>query len=182
MNRHIQKLSITLISLTMVLSGCGKADPDNHSWTINEETIANAIALNSRIISHEGDLVIRLESEEVTFNSNFTKDAILIRDMGLELLEKDDEDNILSYEDIKAVSLTDYSADVVSFGTTVEITIPKAFKKSSFGAIIAPYATNKGVMAYASFSGSETAITLSEGKFEQIGRPPRNPVPISPST
>jgi len=169
MNRHIQKLSITLISLTMVLSGCGKADPDNHSWTINEEAIANAIALNSRIISHEGDLVIRLESEEVTFNSNFTKDAILIRDMGLELPEKDDEDNILTYEDIKAVSLTDYVADVVSFGAAVEITIPKAFKDSSFGAIIAPYATNKGVMAYASFSGSESVISLSEGNFEQIG-------------
>ena len=169
MNRHVKKLSITLISLTMVLSGCGKADPDNHSWTINEETIENAIALNSRIISHEGDLVIRLESEEVTFNSNFTKDAILIRDMGLELPEKDDEDNILSYKDIKAVSLTDYVADVVSFGAAVEITIPKASKDSSFGAIIAPYATNKGVMAYASFSGSESVISLSEGNFEQIG-------------
>lgn len=165
----MKKSFISLVSLTMVLSGCGKADPDNHSWTINEETIANAIALNSRIISHESDLVIRLESEEVTFNSNFTKDAILIRDMGLELPEKDDEDNILSYEDIKAVSLTDYVADVVSFGAAIEITIPKAFKNSSFGAVIAPYATNKGVMAYASFSGSESVITLSEGKFEQIG-------------
>lgn len=169
MNRHIQKLSITLISLTMVLSGCGKADPDNHSWTINEETIANAVALNSRIISHEGDLVIRLESNEITFNSNFTKDAILIRDMGLELPKKDDKNKILSYEDIKAVSLTDYAADVVSSGAAVEITIPKAFKNSSFGAVIAPYATDKGVMAYASFSGSESVISLSEGKFEQIG-------------
>lgn len=165
----MKKSFISLVSFTMVLSGCGKADPDNHSWTINEEAIANAIALNSQIISHEGDLVIRLESEEVTFNSNFTKDAILIRDMGLELPEKDDEDNILTYEDIKTVSLTDYAADVVSSGAAIEITIPKAFKDSSFGAIIAPYATNKGVMAYASFSGSESVITLSEGKFEQIG-------------
>ena len=169
MNRHMKKSFIALVSLTMVLSGCEKADPDNHSWTINEETAANAIPLNSRIISHEGDLVVRLESEEVTFNSNFSKDAILIRDMGLELPENADKDNVLSYRDIKAVSLTDYAADVVSFGAAVEITIPKAYKESSFGAIIAPYATNKGVMAYASFSGAESVITLSEGKFEQIG-------------
>ena len=140
MNRHIQKLSISLISLTMVLSGCGKADPDNHSWVIDDQTIENAIPLNSFIVSHERDLVVRLEAEGVTFNSNFTKDAILIRDMGLELPEEDDEDNILSYKDIKAVSLTDYAADVVSFGAAVEITIPKAFKDSSFGAIVAPYA------------------------------------------
>ena len=169
MNRHMKKSFLGLVSFTMVLSGCGKADPDNHSWTINEETVENAVALNSQIISHEGDLVIRLEGSEITFNSKFSKDAILIRDMGLELPEKDDEDNILSYEDIKAVSLTDYAADVVSFGAAVEITIPKAFKDSSFGAIIAPYATNKGVMAYATFSGSESVIKLSEGKFEQIG-------------
>ena len=108
MNRHIQKLSITLISLTMVLSGCGKADPDNHSWVIDDQTIENAIPLNSLIVSHERDLVVRLEAEGVTFNSNFTKDAILIRDMGLELPEKEG-DNTLSYEDIKAVSLTDYA-------------------------------------------------------------------------
>lgn len=169
MNRHIQKLSITLISLTMVLSGCGKADPDNHSWVIDNQAIENAIPLNSLIVSHERDLVVRLEAEGVTFNSNFTKDAILIRDMGLELPKKDVKDKILSYEDIKAVSLSDYSANVVSSGSAIEITIPKAFKNSSFGAIIAPYATNEGVMAYASFSGSESAITLSEGNFEQIG-------------
>ena len=169
MNRHIQKLSITLISLTMVLSGCGKADPDNHSWVIDNQAIENAIPLNSLIVSHERDLVVRLEAEGVTFNSNFTKDAILIRDMGLELPKKDVKDKILSYEDIKAVSLSDYSANVVSSGSAIEITIPKAFKNSSFGAIIAPYATDKRVMAYASFSGSESVITLSEGKFEQIG-------------
>lgn len=169
MNRHIQKLSITLISLTMVLSGCGKADPDNHSWVIDNQAIENAIPLNSLIVSHERDLVVRLEAEGVTFNSSFTKDAILIRDMGLELPKKDVKDKILSYEDIKAVSLSDYSANVVSSGSAIEITIPKAFKKSSFGAIIAPYATDKRVMAYASFSGSESVITLSEGKFEQIG-------------
>ena len=169
MNRHIQKLSITLISLTMVLSGCGKADPDNHSWVIDNQAIENAIPLNSLIVSHERDLVVRLEAEGVTFNSNFTKDAILIRDMGLELPKKDVKDKILSYEDIKAVSLSDYSANVVSSGSAIEITIPKNLKESSFGAIIAPYATDKRVMAYASFSGSETAITLSEGKFEQIG-------------
>ena len=169
MNRHIKKLSITLISLTMVLSGCGKADPDNHSWVIDNQAIENAIPLNSLIVSHERDLVVRLEAEGVTFNSNFTKDAILIRDMGLELPKKDVKDKILSYEDIKAVSLSDYSANVVSSDSAIEITIPKAFKNSSFGAIIAPYATNEGVMAYASFSGSESVITLSEGKFEQIG-------------
>jgi len=169
MNRHIQKLSITLISFTMVLSGCGKADPDNHSWVIDNQAIENAIPLNSLIVSHERDLVVRLEAEGVTFNSNFTKDAILIRDMGLELPKKDVKDKILSYEDIKAVSLSDYSANVVSSGSAIEITIPKAFKNSSFGAIIAPYATDKRVMAYASFSGSESVITLSEGKFEQIG-------------
>jgi len=153
----------------MVLSGCGKADPDNHSWVIDNQAIENAIPLNSLIVSHERDLVVRLEAEGVTFNSNFTKDAILIRDMGLELPKKDVKDKILSYEDIKAVSLSDYSANVVSSGSAIEITIPKAFKNSSFGAIIAPYATDKRVMAYASFSGSESVITLSEGKFEQIG-------------
>ena len=153
----------------MVLSGCGKADPDNHSWVIDNQAIENAIPLNSLIVSHERNLVVRLEAEGVTFNSNFTKDAILIRDMGLELPKKDVKDKILSYEDIKAVSLSDYSANVVSSGSAIEITIPKAFKNSSFGAIIAPYATDKRVMAYASFSGSESAITLSEGKFEQIG-------------
>lgn len=168
MNRHIQKLSITLISLTMVLSGCGKADPDNHSWVIDNQAIENAIPLNSLIVSHERDLVVRLEAEGVTFNSNFTKDAILIRDMGL-ALPNQEGDNILTYDEIKAVSLSDYSANVVSSGSAIEITIPKAFKKSSFGAIIAPYATDKRVMAYASFSGSESAITLSEGNFEQIG-------------
>ena len=153
----------------MVLSGCGKADPDNHSWVIDNQAIENAIPLNSLIVSHERDLVVRLEAEGVTFNSSFTKDAILIRDMGLELPKKDVKDKILSYEDIKAVSLSDYSANVVSSGSAIEITIPKAFKNSSFGAIIAPYATDKRVMAYASFSGSESVITLSEGKFEQIG-------------
>ena len=168
MNRHIQKLSITLISLTMVLSGCGKADPDNHSWIIDNQAIENAIPLNSLIVSHERDLVVRLEAEGVTFNSNFTKDAILIRDMGL-ALPNQEGDNTLTYDEIKAVSLSDYSANVVSSGSAIEITIPKAFKDSSFGAIIAPYATDKRVMAYASFSGSESAITLSEGKFEQIG-------------
>lgn len=153
----------------MVLSGCGKADPDNHSWVIDNQAIENAIPLNSLIVSNERDLVVRLEAEGVTFNSSFTKDAILIRDMGLELPKKDVKDKILSYEDIKAVSLSDYSANVVSSGSAIEITIPKAFKNSSFGAIIAPYATDKRVMAYASFSGSESVITLSEGKFEQIG-------------
>ena len=153
----------------MVLSGCGKADPDNHSWVIDNQAIENAIPLNSLIVSHERDLVVRLEAEGVTFNSSFTKDAILIRDMGLELPKKDVKDKILSYEDIKAVSLSDYSANVVSSGSAIEITIPKAFKNSSFGAIIAPYATDKRVMAYASFSGSESVITLSEGKLEQIG-------------
>lgn len=169
MNRHIQKLSITLISLTMVLSGCGKADPDNHSWVIDDQTIENAISLNSLIVSHERDLVVRLEGEGVTFNSNFSKDAILIRDMGKDLPEQDDDDNTLTYDEIKAVSLTDYSADVVSFGNAIEITIPKALKDSSFGAIVAPYANSKGVIAYASFSGSEAVITMSEGNFEQIG-------------
>lgn len=168
MNRHIQKLSITLISLTMVLSGCGKADPDNHSWVIDNQAIENAIPLNSLIVSHERELVVRLEAEGVTFNSNFTKDAILIRDMGL-ALPNQEGDNILTYDEIKAVSLSDYSANVVSSGSAIEITIPKNLKESSFGAIIAPYANNKGVIAYSSFSGSEAAITLSEGKFEQIG-------------
>ncbi len=152
----------------MVLSGCGKADPDNHSWVIDNQAIENAIPLNSLIVSHERDLVVRLEAEGVTFNSNFTKDAILIRDMGLELPNQKG-DNTLTYDEIKAVSLSDYSANVVSSGSAIEITIPKNLKESSFGAIIAPYATDKRVMAYASFSGSESVISLSEGKFEQIG-------------
>lgn len=152
----------------MVLSGCGKADPDNHSWVIDNQAIENAIPLNSLIVSHERELVVRLEAEGVTFNSNFTKDAILIRDMGL-ALPNQEGDNILTYDEIKAVSLSDYSANVVSSGSAIEITIPKNLKESSFGAIIAPYANNKGVIAYSSFSGSEAAITLSEGKFEQIG-------------
>lgn len=173
MNRHTQKFFISVISFTMVLSGCGKADPDNHSWVINDETIENAVALNSRIVSYDYDLVVHLEGnfngEKITFNSDFPKDAILIRDMGLDLPEMGEDDNVLTYEEIKSVSITDYSVNVVSFGSALEITIPRALKDSSFGAIVAPYANSKGVIAYASFSGVESVITMSEGNFEQIG-------------
>ena len=167
MKRRMKRSTVVLLSGAMVLAGCGQSN--SSAWTINEETVNNAVALNSRIISHSSDLIVRLEGEGIVFNSSLNKDAILIRDIAKELPENTETSSYLTYQQIKAVSIDDYSVDVVSSGKALEITIPSSLKNASYGAIIAPYANDKGVMAYADFSGYESIIKASEGNFERIG-------------
>ncbi|MBQ4183180.1 MAG: hypothetical protein II619_06495, partial [Bacilli bacterium] len=167
MERRMKRSTVVLLSGAMVLAGCGQSN--SSAWTINEETVNNAVALNSRIISHNSDLIVRLEGEGVVFNSSLNKDAILIRDIAKELPEDTETSSYLTYQQIKAVSIDDYSVDVVSSGKALEITIPSSLKNASYGAIIAPYANDKGVIAYADFSGYESIVKASEGNFERIG-------------
>ena len=168
--RLIKKPALILLSGAMVLAGCSQTSPDGGAWKIDEDAVNKAVSLNSEIVSHNSDLIVRLESDGVLFNSSLNKDAILIRDMAKNLPEESgDTGNYLTYQQIKSVSISEYTVDVVNSGKAIEITIPSALKNASYGAIIAPYANNKGVMAYAAFTGYEAVIETSEGNFERIG-------------
>ncbi len=164
----MKKSTLVLLSGAMVLTGCGQSN--SSAWKIDEEAVNNAVALNSQIVSHSSNLIVRLESEDVVFSSSFNKDAILIRDMAKELPEDTGvTGSYLTYQQIKSVSISEYTVDVISSGKALEITIPSSLKDGSYGAIIAPYANSKGVIAYATFSGYESIIEASVGNFERVG-------------
>lgn len=159
-----KKYLISLLSLTLVLSSCG-GKRGNDSFTISESTVENAVALTSKVLSNDGDLLVEIKGNGVTFNKNISTSQALVRDLSKSLPdgETSNGNGYLTYNEIKSLCAEEYSVYTSSNSKSLYISIPDVPVDSAYSLVLSPYASSLGQIGYASFSNlysEETADDL----------------------
>lgn len=159
----IKKHFVTLLSLSLILSSCGSAD-NGETFIINEKTVENAVALNSKVLSNEGDLLVEIQGEGVTFNKDISNSQVLVRDFSKELPEttSTDENDYVTYDQLKSVCADEYYVYTSTNSKSLYVTIPSVSNENAYALLVAPEASSLGKIGYALFSNIYSEENASE--------------------
>lgn len=164
-----KKHFITLLSVSLILSSCGSAD-NGDAFIFNEQTIENAVALSSKVLSNEGDLLVEIQGEGVTFNKDISNSQVLVRDFSKELPEttSTDENDYVTYSQLKSVCVDEYYYYTSANAKSLYVTIPNVSNENAYALLLAPSATSLGQIGYALFSNIYSEESASELQVKSL--------------
>ena len=150
---NAKKHLISLLSISLVFSSCANANNDG-DFVINETTAERAVALTSKVLSNEGDLLVEIQGNGVTFDKNVSNSQALVRDLSKSLPDEStsDDNNYITYNQLKTLCVEEYFIYTSSNAKSLYITIPNVPANSAYSLILSPTASSLGEIGYASFS------------------------------
>ena len=164
-----RKHFIALLSLALALGSCG-SNGNDETFAINEKAVESAVALTSKVLTNEGDLLVEIKGNGVTFNQNITNSQALVRDFSKEFSEttSSDEGDYVTYEQLKSVCADDYYISTSANSKSLYVTIPNVSTESAYALLLAPSASSLGKIGYALFSNIYSEENASEFQVKAL--------------
>ena len=134
-----RKHFIALLSLSLALGSCG-SNGNDETFAINENAVESAVALTSKVLTNEGDLLVEIKGSGVTFNQNITNSQALVRDFSKEFSEttSSDEGDYVTYDQLKSVCADEYYISTSANSKSLYVTIPNVSNENALLIAIFP--------------------------------------------